>query len=1440
MYFCMMPDNPGVTPCGPTATYDMVSASDRSTVGGQLLAFQTPDNFLYLTFRLSCPYALRSGYSATAPYALGVYVWNSTDSSGTPQYADGLTLSGGLYTCLTAVVDLGHVCDPSKSLYVGGTPYGQSNHDCGCLPGADACPTADLSASDRVVLQPSFYSVPSSTACRPATEGAMTKFIPQTPDGSGVLQWDSTACGPYGTERPVPTPSSPSPPSPGGPTGTRSDTLPSSPAPAPTSPLPLAPFPPARTSPSLPTSTPAPTPAPPSPVPSPAPSPSPGSQGSASGGNEPPSPVPSPGPQHDPHPASPLDSPSPPAPLPPAPPAHGHTNAAKSFFAGAGIGVLVGCGAVAMALLCCCGITLYVMCRRGSRSESSVDGGDDDPSLPRGSRVPSADGAASLRSLSNFSFAMVPHAFDKENQYQYRRRGSGSAHGGRDMEKGGSFGGGGGRGGSGRFAYMLPDPSAGSLSGESHMSRPLSSFGDMSTAQIQVELERHSARGSAGAGGPRDLLAAHAAAAAAMGAQARHLAAHGGAGTGAGAIPRGGDRQPGRRGGLVEMSSSPQTGGKSPARRNGGGSGGGFFRKLRFQVGPAPAAKALAAAAAATATQAASAQPAATAVGASSTGSQTPAAAPQRHEDLDGRESLDLLPPAPLLLPAVSFERSGGGDGADGTGVGSRAPSFSLPAAGPAAAAVAPADGLPSRGSHGLLQTRRSGNLSGRAAAAVMRDSADACAAVGGDAAAAASASASSGLLSPAQSLGVRGSGAAAATSAYPSVFATPIAASPAAAALKATGSGGGHYPSVYCNNAAGGDGGSGAGGGGSFPAPRQPPPPPARVPSFGPLHLPESTFATHAPLNLDDDDDDDDGGGPGGAAAANLVPYGSAAALSPMAEARSSSSVGSAVTLFSPSLNRVDNGSGGAGGAGSSAPSLLAASAPSPFAGRPGQEQALGSATEAPPPTATAAQRSPTLPTLQEEAAAAAEVLGALVHLHGRRMVHRDIKPANIMWFDEAHRFKLIDLAECAAAGETAPPACTPLYSAPEQIKAALEATAAAATSAGGAATAADAAAAAVGPAADMWSFGIVAYEVLSGGERFYGSPPPPLAEVLEAAFGHRPLPTEGDDGGALGCVEPPQARRLIRHLLVRPPAQRWSAATCHRAALFSSGDDTEQRAARWDSMFSRLDEVQQVVSANAAEMRTAQLAINFTICEPAPDSPGAASFASASSLSAGGALDRCASSASYASTSTASGQAPPRLRHMDSSRLTRSAAAYRAVPMTTDDCIPGGEPIFMLLQKRSYQIRITIAHAKGLALDIEGVEALKITTPDNQVQLLPVRLETGLRDGAVEYVADWDLSSARSRHLSSVTATEGPVQRRVVFLAAQLLGLRLRGLAEPVAVNTTLHVAIADRASVRYGMARLRLWSADRWSQAPQWMRDVAKGTMVLVRVAGNVVGV
>lgn len=92
------------------------------------------------------------------------------------------------------------------------------------------------------------------------------------------------------------------------------------------------------------------------------------------------------------------------------------------------------------------------------------------------------------------------------------------------------------------------------------------------------------------------------------------------------------------------------------------------------------------------------------------------------------------------------------------------------------------------------------------------------------------------------------------------------------------------------------------------------------------------------------------------------------------------------------------------------------------------------------------------------------------LVDVHSRNVVHLDLKPENIMWFSENdYRFKLLDFGSSVFVGAVAHGLTTPAYTAPEILRSAetgQEIT--------------------VHTSADIWSIGIIAFEVLVGPSLF------------------------------------------------------------------------------------------------------------------------------------------------------------------------------------------------------------------------------------------------------------------------------------------------------------------------------------------------------------------
>ena len=143
-----------------------------------------------------------------------------------------------------------------------------------------------------------------------------------------------------------------------------------------------------------------------------------------------------------------------------------------------------------------------------------------------------------------------------------------------------------------------------------------------------------------------------------------------------------------------------------------------------------------------------------------------------------------------------------------------------------------------------------------------------------------------------------------------------------------------------------------------------------------------------------------------------------------------------------------------------------------------------------------------------------ARQIASGLVVAHERGIVHRDIKPANIL-LTPAEQVKITDfgLAKCAEESRltmSGQVLGTPAYMSPEQIRG-CEADA----------------------RSDIWSFGVMFFELLTGGLPFHGDNMTPL---LYGIVHDDPQPLPSSVG-----PERPRLQRILERCLAKTPDQRF-----------------------------------------------------------------------------------------------------------------------------------------------------------------------------------------------------------------------------------------------------------------------------------------------------------
>ena len=186
-----------------------------------------------------------------------------------------------------------------------------------------------------------------------------------------------------------------------------------------------------------------------------------------------------------------------------------------------------------------------------------------------------------------------------------------------------------------------------------------------------------------------------------------------------------------------------------------------------------------------------------------------------------------------------------------------------------------------------------------------------------------------------------------------------------------------------------------------------------------------------------------------------------------------------------------------------------------------------------------------------------AAKIAAALAHAHEGGVIHRDVKPANVI-LGPNDRVKVTDFGIARAAGESTLTAAgsvmgTAQYISPEQASGQP-----------------------VGPTSDIYSLGIVTFEMLTGSVPFTGE------SALSIAMRH--MKEDVPAPSSLASTVPAALDEVVARACAKDPAQRFPSAVAMGAALRGSGAPNGDPAPSEGSETQRLDEI----ATSTAELNT------------------------------------------------------------------------------------------------------------------------------------------------------------------------------------------------------------------------------------------------------------
>ena len=181
------------------------------------------------------------------------------------------------------------------------------------------------------------------------------------------------------------------------------------------------------------------------------------------------------------------------------------------------------------------------------------------------------------------------------------------------------------------------------------------------------------------------------------------------------------------------------------------------------------------------------------------------------------------------------------------------------------------------------------------------------------------------------------------------------------------------------------------------------------------------------------------------------------------------------------------------------------------------------------------------------EVKAIAADVLAGLTEAHHAKVVHRDLKPANLMRVAAAAGYKtvIMDFGIARAQGHARATregmvACTIEYASPEQIQGED-----------------------VGPGSDLYSLGMVLYELLTGGLAF--------GAKTDAAWAHAHV-YETPDWDKVAALHGKHVAKFVRAAVEKKQDARYASAQAMLQALRQVPDTPEPKSAWLEGLMASL----------------------------------------------------------------------------------------------------------------------------------------------------------------------------------------------------------------------------------------------------------------------------